>query len=95
MAAGNFEENADAVDRLTALAASTGCTVSQLALAWLLTRGEHIVPVPGIRSPKRIEENADAADLTLTDTELKAIDAILPRGGFGARYAEGHVPSWI
>lgn len=53
------------------------------------------MPIPGTRSPQRIQENAGAADLTLTDTDLKAIDEILPQGGFGARYAEGHVPTWI
>ncbi|WP_413804557.1 aldo/keto reductase [Streptomyces sp. OE57] len=92
---GNFEKNVEAVDRLTELAAAKGATVSQLALAWLLTRGEHIVPIPGTRSQKRIEENTGAADLTLTDTDLKAIDEILPQGGFGARYAGGQVPTWI
>ncbi len=91
---GNFEKNVEAVDRLAELAAAQGATVSQLALAWLLTRGEHIVPIPGTRSPKRIEENAGAADLALTDADLKAIDEILPLGGFGARYTEGHVPTW-
>ncbi|MGW6837294.1 aldo/keto reductase [Streptomyces sp. NPDC054949] len=91
---GNFEKNVEAVDRLAELAAARGATVSQLALAWLLTRGEHIVPIPGTRSPKRIEENTGAADLTLTDTDLKTIDEILPHGGFGARYAGGHVPTW-
>ncbi|WNE93890.1 aldo/keto reductase [Streptomyces luomodiensis] len=92
---GNFEKNIEAVDRLAELAAAKGATVSQLALAWLLTRGEHIVPIPGTRSPKRVQENAGAADLTLTDTDLKAIAEILPQGGFGARYTEGHVPTWI
>lgn len=92
---GNFEKNIEAVDRIAELAAAKGATVSQLALAWLLTRGEHIVPIPGTRSPKRIEESAGAADLTLTDADLKAINEILPLGGFGARYTEGHVPTWI
>ncbi|GAA2694257.1 aldo/keto reductase [Streptomyces lunalinharesii] len=92
---GNFEKNVKAVDQLAELAAAKDCTVSQLALAWLLTRGEHIVPIPGTRSPKRILENAGAADLTLIDTDLQAIDEILPQGGFGARYTEGHVPTWI
>ncbi|MFH8485098.1 aldo/keto reductase [Streptomyces longisporoflavus] len=92
---GNFEKNVEAVERLAELAAAKGATVSQLALAWLLTRGEHIVPIPGTRSPKRIEENAGAADLTLTDADLDAIAEILPLGGFGARYTEGHVPTWI
>ncbi|MFG2594117.1 aldo/keto reductase [Streptomyces sp. NPDC048438] len=92
---GNFEKNVEAVDRLAELATAKGVTVSQLALAWLLTRGEHIIPIPGTRSPKRIEENAGAADLALTDADLNAIDEILPLGGFGDRYAKGHVPTWI
>ncbi len=91
---GNFEKNVEAVDRLAALAATKGATVSQLALAWLLNRSEHIVPIPGTRSPKRIEENVGAADLTFTHADHKAIDEILPHGGFGARYAEGNVPTW-
>ncbi|GAA2596338.1 aldo/keto reductase [Streptomyces axinellae] len=92
---GNFEKNVEAVRRLAELAAAKKATVSQLALAWLLTRGAHVVPIPGTRSSQRIQENAAAADLTLTDTDLKAIGEILPQGGFGARYAEGHVPTWI
>lgn len=92
---GNFEKNVDAVGRLAGLAAGKGATVSQLALAWLLTRGQHVVPIPGTRSPKRVEENAGAAGLELTEADLAAIDAILPHGGFGARYAEGHTPAWI
>ncbi|WP_335977134.1 aldo/keto reductase [Streptomyces sp. CA2R106] len=91
---GNFEKNLEAVEQLAALAAAKGATVSQLALAWLLTRGEHVVPIPGTRSPQRIDENVGAADLTLTDADLAAIDAILPHGGFGARYAGGNVPTW-
>ncbi|WP_243279758.1 aldo/keto reductase [Streptomyces griseofuscus] len=89
------EERREAVDRLAEIAAASGSTVSQLALASILTRGEHIVPIPGTRSPRRIQENTGAADLTLTDTEIEAIDEILPRGCFGARYTKGHVPVWI
>ncbi|AZP19307.1 aldo/keto reductase [Streptomyces aquilus] len=92
---GNFEKNVEAVERLAALAAAKGATVSQLALAWLLTRGEHVVPIPGTRSVRRIEENAAAADLTLTDADLEAIAEILPHGGFGARYAADHTPVWV
>lgn len=92
---GNFEKNVDAVRRLGDLAATKGITVSQLALAWLLTRGEHIVPIPGTRSPRRVEENTHAADVTLTDADLAAIDEILPTGGFGARYADHFLPTWI
>ncbi|GAA1249091.1 MULTISPECIES: aldo/keto reductase [Streptomyces] len=91
---GNYEKNLDAVDRLTALAATKGATVAQLALAWLLAQKEHIVPIPGTRSTARIEENAGAAALALTHDDLTAISDILPTGGYGARYAEGHIPTW-
>ncbi|WP_374205071.1 aldo/keto reductase [Streptomyces sp. TRM72054] len=66
-----------------------------MALAWLLTRGEHIVPIPGTRSPRRVEENARAADVTLTEPDLTAIDEILPHGGFGGRYPEAYLPTWV
>lgn len=92
---GNFEKNVEAVNRLADLAADKGTTVSQLALAWLLTRGEHIVLIPGTRSPRRVEENARAADVTLTKADLAAIDEILPHGGFGGRYPEAYLPTWI
>jgi aryl-alcohol dehydrogenase-like predicted oxidoreductase len=83
------------VDRLGLLATAKGITVSQLALAWLLAQGEHIVPIPGTRNAARVEENAHAADVTLTDADLAAIHEILPTGGFGARYAEEHIPDWV
>ncbi|MGY1503144.1 aldo/keto reductase [Streptomyces sp. QTS52] len=92
---GNFEKNVEAVDRLDKLATAKGITVSQLALAWLLAQGEHIVPIPGTRSAARMEENAHAADVTLTEADLAAIHEILPTGGFGARYAEEHAPNWV
>lgn len=92
---GNFEKNVEAVERLGRLAGERGITVSQLALAWLLAQGEHIVPIPGTRSAARMQENAHAADVVLTDADLAAIREILPAGGFGARYAEGQVPTWI
>jgi hypothetical protein len=92
---GNFEKNVEAVDRLGRLATAKGITVSQLALAWLLAQGEHIVPIPGTRSAARLEENTHAADVALTEGDLAAIREILPTGGFGARYAEEHVPNWV
>ncbi|MFG2134847.1 aldo/keto reductase [Streptomyces sp. NPDC048751] len=92
---GNFEKNVEAVDRLGRPATAKGITVSQLALAWLLAQGEPIVPIPGTRSAARMEENAHTADVTLTEADLAAIHEILPTGGFGARYAEEHVPNWV
>jgi aryl-alcohol dehydrogenase-like predicted oxidoreductase len=91
---GNFEQNLDAVRWLTDLAASKNASVAQLALAWLLAQGEHIVPIPGTRTPQRVEENVGAAELTLTPTDLERIADILPTGGFGARYVKGSVPVW-
>ena len=92
---GNFEKNVGAVERLRELAAAKGATVSQLALAWLLSRGEHIVPIPGTRSARRVEENVAALDLVLTEADIAAIQEILPAGGFGARYPEGALPNWV
>ena len=92
---GNFEKNLEAVRRLTELAASKDATVAQLALAWLLAKGDDIVPIPGTRSTARVEENIAAADLTLTSDDLDAIARILPTGGFGARYAGAGVPTWV
>ncbi|MBD2893107.1 Aldo-keto reductase YhdN [Actinomadura sp. RB99] len=92
---GNFEKNLKAVQQLTELAATKNATVSQLALAWILAQGEDIVPIPGTRSPQRVEENTTAADLALTGDDLDAIAQILPTGGFGARYAENALPTWI
>ncbi|WP_331461767.1 MULTISPECIES: aldo/keto reductase [unclassified Arthrobacter] len=91
---GNFEKNVDATRRLTDLAAAKDATVAQLALAWLLAQGEHIVPIPGTRSAKRVEENVGAVDLSLTEADLARISEILPTGGFGARYPEGMSPTW-
>lgn len=85
---GNFERNAEAVERLRELAAEKGVTVSQLALAWLLAQGDDIVPIPGTRSLARVRENAAAADVTLTADDLARVHAILPDGSFGNRYPE-------
>lgn len=91
---GNYEKNLAAVDQLKALAESEGATVAQLALAWLLAQGEHIVPIPGTRSVARVEENSAAVDLTLAPADLDRIAEILPSGGFGARYVEAQLPTW-
>jgi len=90
---GNYEKNLEATQQLVALAESKGGTVAQLALAWLLAQGDTIVPIPGTRSPKRLEENVGAVDFALTADDLARITEILPTGGFGARYAGG-APVW-
>ncbi len=91
---GNYEKNLEATKQLSALAESKGGTVAQLALAWLLAQGEDIVPIPGTRSARRVEENVGAADLILTAADLDRIAEILPTGGFGARYVDGLLPTW-
>ncbi|MFB7948815.1 aldo/keto reductase [Kitasatospora phosalacinea] len=91
---GAYERNLAAVARLGELAAEQGATVPQLALAWLLARGPHVVPIPGTRSAARMAENARAAWITLDAEALAAVEALLPGGGFGARYQEGSLPVW-
>jgi aryl-alcohol dehydrogenase-like predicted oxidoreductase len=91
---GNFEKNQEATRLLGELAAAKGSTVAQLALAWLLAQGDDIVPIPGTRSPRRLEENVGAVDATLTAADLARIQEILPTGGFGARYPETMMPTW-
>lgn len=91
---GNYEKNIEAVQQLTALAESKGGSVAQLSLAWLLAQGSYIVPIPGTRNPVRLAENAGAADFDLSDEDLAKIAEILPKGSFGARYAEQMMPQW-
>ena len=91
----NYERNAAAVRALTELADAKGCKVTQLALAWLLAQGEDIVPIPGTKKPERLEENAGAAEVSLTDDDLAKIDEILPEGAYGSRYAEAMTPEWV
>lgn len=86
---GAFEKNLDAVARLQAWAGGRNCTAAQLALAWVLSRGEHVVAIPGTRSISRVDENAAAAELTLSPEELSELDRLLPPESFeGTRYPE-------
>ena len=78
------------MERVQAVAARKGCTAAQLALAWLLAQGEDIVPIPGSKLRARLEENAAAADIALTPSDLQDIEAAAPIGAAaGTRYAEG------
>ncbi|MBI4694694.1 MAG: aldo/keto reductase [Gammaproteobacteria bacterium] len=88
----NFQRNLDVVDEIRELAAQRGCTAAQLALAWVLSRGEHIVPIPGTTKVARLHENAAADRLRLTVQELEAIEAVAPRGfSAGERYDAGRM----
>jgi aryl-alcohol dehydrogenase-like predicted oxidoreductase len=91
---GNFERNVDATKKIAEYAESKGATAAQLALAWLLAQGEDIVPIPGTRSARRIEENVGSIDVELSPTDLARVEEILPNGGFGARYPEAALPTW-
>jgi aryl-alcohol dehydrogenase-like predicted oxidoreductase len=67
------------------------CTPAQLAIAWMLSRGDHIVPIPGTSHRHRLEENAAAADLTLSATTLATLDEIFrPGAAAGSRYPEAY-----
>lgn len=85
----NFQRNIDLVRHVEQLARQKGCTASQLALAWLLTRGDDIIPIPGTKRRGYLEENVKAVDITLTMDDLARIEAIAPHGvAAGERYAE-------
>jgi aryl-alcohol dehydrogenase-like predicted oxidoreductase len=82
----NFQRNLDLVDRINELAADKGVTPAQLALAWVLSQGEDIVPIPGTRRIERLEENIGALDVVLTPDDLREIADALPPAT-GDRYA--------
>ncbi len=85
----NLAHNLALADGVKALAEARGCTSAQLALAWLLSRGPDVVPIPGTRSIARLDENAAAAHLVLSADELKQIDALLAAVPVaGTRYPE-------
>jgi aryl-alcohol dehydrogenase-like predicted oxidoreductase len=83
----NFAANIAIADRVRELAEAKGRTPAQLALAWLLSRGEDVVPIPGTRSIARLEENAAAAEIELTAEELRTLTEGLPEAA-GTRYPE-------
>ena len=84
----NFKKNLDLVAKVEQLAKEKGCTPAQLALAWLLSRGDNVIPIPGSTRIERVEENAGAAGIVLSTDDVRALDAIAPDVA-GQRYAEG------
>lgn len=83
----NFTRNLELVDRVKELADAKGCTPAQLALAWLLAQGEHIVPIPGTKKLDRLHENLGAVDVELSAEDLKRLDELAPAGvAAGDRY---------
>jgi len=90
----NFEKNLELLRHIKELARQRGCTPSQLALAWVLARGQDIVPIPGTKHRRYLEENIAAADISLTSAELARINAVAPRGvAVGNRYPEAMMQS--
>jgi aryl-alcohol dehydrogenase-like predicted oxidoreductase len=83
----NFTRNLELVDRVKELADEKQCSPAQLALAWLLAQGEHIVPIPGTKKRARLAENLGAADVELSSGDLARLDELAPAGAAaGARY---------
>jgi aryl-alcohol dehydrogenase-like predicted oxidoreductase len=85
----NFQRNLQLVEHLKTLARQRGCTPAQLALAWLLSRHDDVIPIPGTSNPQRLAENVAAATMRLGGEDLERIEAISPRGAAsGRRYDE-------
>ena len=85
----NFKRNLDLVRHVETIAREKGCAPAQLALAWVLAQGDDIVPIPGTKRRKYLEQNAAAAQINLTPADLQQLDRAAPRGAAsGARYPE-------
>jgi len=85
----NFQKNLDLVKRIETIAAEKRCTPSQLALAWVLAQGTDIVPIPGTKRRKYLEENVAALEVHLSAEDLRRIDEVAPKGvAAGPRYPE-------
>jgi aryl-alcohol dehydrogenase-like predicted oxidoreductase len=89
-----FQKNLDLAAAVAALARDKGCTPAQLALAWVLAQGEDIVPIPGTKRRKYLDDNLGSVDVRLTDSELAQISAALPAGAAeGERYPAASMAS--
>jgi aryl-alcohol dehydrogenase-like predicted oxidoreductase len=85
----NFQKNLDLVQRVEEIAREKGCTASQLALAWVLAQGDDIVPIPGTKRRKYLEDNVAAAAIALTKEDLRQMEAVFPAdAAAGGRYPE-------
>jgi aryl-alcohol dehydrogenase-like predicted oxidoreductase len=84
----NFRKNLELVDAVREMASLKGCTPAQLALAWLLAKGDDLVPIPGTKHVRTLEENAGALDVDLTDEDMDRLEEIFPMGAAaGERYS--------
>ncbi|MDQ6622252.1 MAG: aldo/keto reductase [Verrucomicrobiota bacterium] len=90
----NFQRNLDLVERVAEIAREKHCSPAQLALAWVLAQGEDIVPIPGTKHRKYLQENAGALEVNLTTADLARIDEVAPKDAFsGLRYPEAMMQS--
>ena len=88
--AANWENNKNLAREFGELALEKGCTAAQLALAWVLAQGDDIIPIPGTKKRKYLEENAAAADIVLLPEDLNRIDVLTKKyPDTGQRYGEG------
>jgi aryl-alcohol dehydrogenase-like predicted oxidoreductase len=84
----NFQRNLTLVDRIREIAVEKGCTPAQLALAWVQAQGDDIVPIPGTKRRKYLEENVAALEIALSADDFRRIDEVAPRGAaVGTRYS--------
>jgi aryl-alcohol dehydrogenase-like predicted oxidoreductase len=85
----NFARNLEVVERVRAMAYAKGVTASQLALAWVLSRGDDVIPIPGTKRRRYLEENVASVEVELTPAEIDDIESVFPKGAIaGERYAD-------
>jgi aryl-alcohol dehydrogenase-like predicted oxidoreductase len=90
----NFKKNLDLLHRVEEIASEKGCKPAQLALAWVLAQDKNIVPIPGTKRRKYLEENVAALDVKISEEDLQRIDEIFPTGAAaGQRYPESMMSS--
>ena len=87
---GNFEKNLNLLKPIEQVARAKGCTMAQVAIAWLLSRGDDVVPIPGTKRRTYLEQNIIAADIALSETQIAALEGSFPVGAAaaGLRYPE-------
>jgi aryl-alcohol dehydrogenase-like predicted oxidoreductase len=90
----NFQKNLELVERVTTIAKSKGITPSQIALAWVLAKGDDVVPIPGTTRHKHLEENVAALEVELSTTEIASLEEVMPPDiAAGTRYSEASMRS--
>jgi len=91
----NFQKNLDLLQRVEEISKEKGCTPSQLALAWVLSRGEYIVPIPGTKRRKYLEQNAVSLEITLSPADLGRLEEAFPHGAAAGNRYPDHVMSLV